>query len=313
MSHDPPTADSADQPAAGPSLGGIFVRGLLMGAADVVPGVSGGTIAFITGIYDRLLGALSAFGLPALRLVLAGRWGEAFRHVEGAFLLTLLAGIATSVGTLAHLIGWLLEAHPVLLWAFFFGLIAGSALWLLRRVPRWDGMIVLALVAGLAAAAAISLSPSVRLDGGAAGLFFAGFLAICAMILPGVSGSFILVLLGMYDRVLAAVESFDVVALGVFAAGAACGLLTFSRLLHWLLQRYHGPCMSLLTGFLAGSLLAVWPWKLPADGGQVLPALPGAWAAVEGAAPQLLPSFLLMAVGFALVWQLERRWGDPGT
>jgi putative membrane protein len=312
VSDAPPAGETPPRSAAG-ALGGIFIRGLLMGAADVVPGVSGGTIAFITGIYDRLLGALSAFGLPALRLFLAGRWGEAFRRVDGAFLLVLLAGIATSVATLAHLIGWLLEAHPVLLWAFFFGLIAGSALWLLRRVPHWNGAIALALAGGLAAAAAVSLSPAVRLDGGAAGLFFAGFLAICAMILPGVSGSFILVLLGMYDRVLAAVESFDVVALGLFAAGAACGLLTFSRFLHWLLHRFHGPCMGLLTGFLAGSLLAVWPWKLAADGGQALPVLPGAWAAAQGAAPQLLPSLLLMIVGAALVWQLERRWGDPGT
>jgi len=312
VSDAPADGETSPRSAAG-GLGGIFIRGLLMGAADVVPGVSGGTIAFITGIYDRLLGALSAFGLPALRLLLAGRWGEAFRHVDGAFLLVLLAGISTSVATLAHLIGWLLEAHPVLLWAFFFGLIAGSALWLLRRVPHWNGAIALALAGGLAAAAVISLSPAVRLDGGAAGLFFAGFLAICAMILPGVSGSFILVLLGMYDRVLAAVESFDAVALGLFAAGAACGLLTFSRFLHWLLHRFHGPCMGLLTGFLAGSLFAVWPWKLAAEGGQALPVMPGAWAAAQGAAPQLLPSLLLMAAGAALVWQLERRWGDPGT
>ncbi|MHA7815535.1 MAG: DUF368 domain-containing protein [Pseudohaliea sp.] len=310
MSDAPPARGAAPPSTA---LGGVFVRGLLMGAADIVPGVSGGTIAFITGIYDRLLGALSAFGLPVLRLCLTRRWGRAFHRVDGAFLLTLLAGIATSVGTLAHLIGWLLAAHPVLLWAFFFGLIAGSALWLLRRVPHWNGVIVLAVAVGLAAAAAVSLSPAVRLDGGPAGLFLAGFLAICAMILPGVSGSFILVLLGMYDRVLAAVESFDVAALGLFVAGAACGLLAFSRLLHWLLQRFHGPCMGLLTGFLAGSLPAVWPWKLAAGGGQALPVLPGTWAAAQGAAPQLLPASLLMVGGFALVWQLERRWGEPVT
>ncbi|HKK23602.1 MAG TPA: DUF368 domain-containing protein [Pseudohaliea sp.] len=306
-------SDGSPAGAAASGYGGIFVRGLLMGAADVVPGVSGGTIAFITGIYDRLLGALSTFGVPWLRLVLGGRWAEAFRRVDGGFLLALLAGIVTSVATLAHLIGWLLDAHPVLLWAFFFGLIGGSALWLLRRVPHWHGGIALAVALGLAVAVAVSLSPALRLDGGAAGLFLAGFLAICAMILPGVSGSFILVLLGMYDRVLGAVESLDFAALGLFAAGAACGLLTFSRLLHWLLQRYHGPAMGLLTGFLAGSLLAVWPWKLPGEGGQLLPASPAAWAGAEGAPAQLLPALALMVLGAALVWQLEQRWGDPGT
>ncbi|WP_236629760.1 DUF368 domain-containing protein [Pseudohaliea rubra] len=289
------------------------MRGLLMGAADVVPGVSGGTIAFITGIYDRLLGALSAFGLPVFRLLLAGRLAGAFRRVDGAFLLVLLAGIVTSVGTLAHLIGWLLDAHPVLLWAFFFGLIAGSALWLLRQVPHWSSAIVLAVLIGLLAAAAVSLSPAVRFDGGAAALFFAGFFAICAMILPGVSGSFILVLLGMYDPVLAAVESFDLAALGLFAAGAACGLLAFARFLHWLLARFHGPAMGLLTGFLAGSLLAVWPWKLATGAGQLLPVFPDTWSAAQGTSAQLLPSLLFMTLGFALVWQLERRWGDPGT
>lgn len=306
-------SDAPPVVAAAAGYRGIFVRGLLMGAADVVPGVSGGTVAFITGIYDRLLGALSAFGLPWLRLLLRGRWAEAFRCVDGGFLLSLLAGIATSVATFAQLIGWLLAAQPVLLWAFFFGLIAGSAVWLLRRVPYWHAGIALAVVLGLAAAAGVSLSPAVRLDGGAMALFLAGFLAICAMILPGVSGSFILVLLGMYERVLAAVQSVDLAALGLFAAGAACGLLTFSRILHWLLGRYHGPVVGLLTGFLAGSLLAVWPWKLPGEGGQLLPVSPGAWAAAEGASTLLFPALLLMAVGVALVWQLEQRWGEPGT
>lgn len=294
------------------ACGGIFLRGLLMGAADIVPGVSGGTIAFITGIYDRLLAAISAFDLRWLRLLVRGDLAEAFRAVDGLFLLSLLAGIGCSVATMAQFLGWLLDAHPVLLWAFFFGLIAGSALFLLRQVPRWDGSVLLAFAGGFVAAAAVALSPPLGLGDGLPALFFAGFLAICAMILPGISGSFILVLLGMYERVLGAIEAFDLAALAVFAAGAVSGLLSFSRLLHWLLARFHGTAMALLTGFLAGSLLAVWPWKLPVAGGRMLPALPGAYAELTGQAAQLLPGVALMLLGLALVWQIERRWGDPG-
>jgi putative membrane protein len=291
---------------------GIFLRGMLMGAADVVPGVSGGTMAFITGIYDRLLGAISAVDLAWLRLLFRGRLRAAFEAVDGLFLLTLLAGIATSVATLAHLITWLLAQYPVLLWSFFFGLIAGSAVVLVRHVRGWTAPVATALLAGAAAAAAIALSPAVSLDGGMPGLFVAGFLAICAMILPGVSGSFILVLLGMYSTVLGAVSSFDVAALGVFAAGAASGLLLFARLLHWLLARYHQPCMALLTGFLAGSLLTVWPWKLPrgsAADAPLWPAAPWDYAAANGTDAVVLPAALLMLLGLALVWLIERRWG----
>lgn len=288
---------------------GVFLRGMLMGAADIVPGVSGGTVAFITGIYDRLLAALTAVDLRWLRLLLGGRWRAAFAALDGGFLLALLAGIGTSVATLAQLLSWLLDTYPVLLWAFFFGLIAGSAIYLVRQISVWNGAVLSALLAGFTAAVAVALSPAVRLDGGAAGLFLAGFVAICAMILPGISGSFVLVILGMYERVLAAIEAFDLGALAVFAAGAASGLLLFSRLLRWLLHRFHAASMALLTGFLAGSLLAVWPWQLPRVGERLQPALPAAYSEVTGHAAQLLPAVLLMAVGFVLVWQLERRWG----
>ncbi len=299
---------------------GIFLRGLLMGAADIVPGVSGGTMAFITGIYDRLLASIRAFDLHCLRLALKGDLRGCWEHVDGAFLLALLAGIGTSILSLARLISWILEHHPVPLWAFFFGLILASALALVRHVQGWTAGRALALVLGTAVALYIGLSPVIGLDFGLAGVFLSGFIAICAMILPGISGSFILVLLGMYGTVLTAVKGLDIGFLLVFALGAASGLICFSRLLHWLLQRYHEATMALLTGFLAGSLVVVWPWKQTLDWivdrhgelrpAQQVPVSPTEYLVATGQEPATALCLALMVVGFALVWLVDRRWGQ---
>ncbi len=301
---------------------GVFLRGLLMGAADIVPGVSGGTMAFITGIYDTLLASIRAVDLEFLRRVLRFDIAGAWAHVNGGFLLALLAGIATSVLSLARLIGWILEHHPVPLWAFFFGLILASALVLLQQVSRWKFTLVCSLLAGTVVALAIALSPTVAFPAGLAGVFLAGFLAICAMILPGISGSFILVLLGMYSVVLTAIRQFDLVFIAVFAFGAGCGLMCFSRLLHWLLHRFHQATMALLTGFLVGSLAVVWPWKrvllwVPGSDGeprvaQQQPVLPGDFELYTGQDAQIALCVLLMLVGFATVWLIHARWGDGG-
>lgn len=303
--------------------GGIYLRGMLMGAADIVPGVSGGTIAFITGIYDRLIAAISAVDHRVAMLLLKGQWRAAGAAIDGAFLLALGLGIITSIASLAHLISWLLVAHPLLVWAFFFGLIAGSALVLVRHVAHWRALTLTALALGIAVAAAIALSPGVQLGNGYLALFAAGFIAICAMILPGISGSFILVLLGMYGPVLAVVEALDVPALAVLGAGAVCGLLAFSRLLNWLLTHYHSLCMALLTGFLIGSLLVVWPWKAARDtsaGGLVAdgtllqwPLSPAGFAGLTGEPSRIGACVLLMLAGLAAVWLIERRWGDDGS
>lgn len=298
---------------------GIYLRGVLMGAADIVPGVSGGTMAFITGIYDRLLASIRAFDLPFLGLLCRGRLRAAWEHVDGAFLLALLLGIGTSIASLARLIAWLLAEYPVPLWAFFFGLILASALVLLRQVGQWNPVRAGCLLLGLLVAAAIALSPVVALTPGLPGVFIAGFIAICAMILPGISGSFILILLGMYGPVLAAVNSFQWDVLLVFAVGAAAGLMCFSRLLHWLLHRFHSATMALLTGFLCGSLLVVWPWKRALDWvvsshgelrpAQQIPVLPQDYLTVSGENPMLTLCLALMAFGFALVWWINRQWG----
>jgi putative membrane protein len=308
----------------GLSFFGIFLRGLLMGAADIVPGVSGGTVAFITGIYDRLLDSIRAVDLEFLarliRLDIAGAW----QHINGAFLLALLAGIATSIFSLAQLVSWVLEHHPVPLWAFFFGLILASALVLLREVSNWSVPRAACLLAGVAVAVFIALSPTMNLDIGLGGVFLAGFLAICAMILPGISGSFILVLLGMYSTVLVAIKSLDLLFILVFAVGAGCGLLCFSRLLHWLLHRFHQATMALLTGFLFGSLTVVWPWKrvlewVEGSHGELKPAQqfpvsPSDYQVYTGQDPQLWFCLALMILGLAVVWLIHARWGNdqPG-
>jgi putative membrane protein len=301
------------------SMFGIFLRGILMGAADIVPGVSGGTMAFITGIYARLLGSLRAFDMACFKLVLRGEIKSAWVHVDGSFLFTLVLGIATSILTLARLLSWLLENHPVPLWAFFFGLILASALILLRQVKRWSPTPIVSLLLGVCIAVFIALSPQVAINATLPMVFLSGFLAICAMILPGISGSFILVLLGMYGTVLGALKSLDLVFIAVFAFGAAGGLMCFSRILHWLLSRYHELTMALLTGFLFGSLTVVWPWKqvlswVTGSHGQLKPAQqvpvsPAEYLTTTGQDPQLLLCILLMLLGFFTVWFIDFKWG----
>ncbi|MFV0278090.1 MAG: DUF368 domain-containing protein [Parahaliea sp.] len=302
---------------------GIYLRGVLMGAADIVPGVSGGTIAFITGIYDRLLDSIRAFDVALLGLVFRGRIAESWRHVDGGFLLALLLGIGTSILSLARLISWLLEIHPVPLWAFFFGLILASALVLLRQIGPWGPSRGLSLAAGVAIAVAIALAPSLGLaQAGLPAVFLAGFVAICAMILPGISGSFILVLLGMYPVVLAAVKSLDLLFIAVFASGAASGLLCFSRLLHWLLHHYRQGTLALLTGFLFGSLVIVWPWKVARDWVldahgelkpvQQYPVLPAQFEQVSGDSAQVLLCIALAVAGALALWLIDVRWNRQG-
>ena len=296
---------------------GVFLRGLAMGAADIVPGVSGGTIAFITGIYPRLLQSLRNADLSALRMLLRGDIAGAWQRVDGSFLAILAAGILTSILTLARVLAWSLETYPEPLWASFFGLISASAMLLLRSVQRWDLARLSAFALGLAIALIVALAPRVGFLPGYPGVFAAGFIAICAMILPGISGSFILLLLGMYSSVLLALRELDIPFIAVFAIGAISGLMSISRLLHYLLQRYQNTAMALLTGVLTGSLLVVWPWKYTLawvagrDGLprplQQRPVLPQEYLLRTGEEPLLLPCLALAAAAFLLVFMLERR------
>lgn len=295
---------------------GVYLRGVAMGAADVVPGVSGGTIAFISGIYERLIMALGNVDISLLRLLARGRLSDAWRRVDATFLVELVAGILTSVALFAHVLRWLLEHQPVLVWSFFSGLIVASTIILFRRLEVWRAREILFAVAGAALAVWIATVRPATVDAGSWYLLMSGALAICAMILPGISGSFILVLLGAYGQVLAAVDNLDLALLAWFVAGCAVGLLSFVQLLRWLLRHYHDRVLALLAGFLAGSLYLVWPWKEVTryhitHSGELRPLVehnvsPWQYAVATGGDHHLVPALLLAGAGVALVLLFER-------
>ena len=239
----------------------VLVKGCAMGAADVIPGVSGGTIAFITGIYETLLDSIRAFDLTALRLFLRGRWREWWRKVNGSFLFSLLAGIGISIFSLAKLMTWLLENHPVGVWSFFFGLIIASSVLVAREIKRWNVWSVVSGIIGIVIAYYITVVTPTETPDAWWFIILSGAIAICAMILPGISGSFILLLMGKYLFIMEAVHELNVGVLALFAVGAVAGIISFSHVLSWLLKHYHNVTVSLLTGFMVGSLNKVWPWK----------------------------------------------------
>lgn len=233
-----------------------------MGAADVVPGVSGGTIAFISGIYEELLSAISAVNFATLKLLKKEGVKVAWKAINGNFLLALLSGIFISIISLAKLISWLLENKPIMVWSFFFGLVLASILYVAKQLTKWNAVTIILLIIGAFAAYFITtLQPAISESSSLLFYFFAGALAICAMILPGVSGSFILVLLGAYKPVLDAIHNSDIKLLCIVAFGAVVGLLSFSKVLRWLFDHHKNYTLAVLTGFILGSLNKIWPWK----------------------------------------------------
>ena len=247
----------------------VAVKGACMGAADVIPGVSGGTIAFITGIYDQLISSINSINGTAVKLFFSGKFKEFWKHINGNFLLSLFCGIIISVLSLAGLMQYLLEHHPIQTWAFFFGLIVASSIFILRGIEGWNLKSVIFLILGVILGIVVcTLSPTQTPDA-LWFIFLSGAVAICAMILPGISGSFILLILGKYKYIMGTITGVTtgaavgegLVILGVFAVGAVCGILAFSRFLHWLLARYHKQTLLVLAGFIIGSLVKVWPWN----------------------------------------------------
>ena len=240
----------------------IGLKGMAMGAADVVPGVSGGTIAFISGIYEELLGSISNVNLSLLKTLKATGIKAAWKQLNGGFLTALFMGIFISILSLAKVIQYLLENEPIVLWSFFFGLVLASIIYIAKQISTWNFIAYLVLILGAVLAFYITtLNPLVSENASPAFLFLAGAIAICAMILPGISGSFILVLLGAYKPVLDALNNRDFKTILIFMAGAVVGLLTFSRVLKWLFKHYKDLTLAVLTGFIIGSLNKIWPWK----------------------------------------------------
>ena len=241
---------------------GIFLRGAAMGTADLVPGVSGGTVALITGIYPRLLAAVTAADAAAVRLLLKGQWLGLWRHLDGAFLLPLMLGIGSAIFALASTLKLLLETQPLLVWSFFCGLVLLSSLALIRtEMTKLTPMVGLMFLIGVVIMLTLGLGTGISFPQHLGGFFVAGLLGICAMILPGISGSFILLLLGMYGPIITAVADRELLPLLVFAVGCTVGLLTFSRFLTFVLARARVATLALLVGFLLGSLVILWPWQ----------------------------------------------------
>ena len=240
----------------------IYLKGIAMGSADVVPGVSGGTIAFISGIYDKLIESISAVKPQLIKDLFKGNFKLVWQKINGSFLFTLLAGIATSIFSLAKLLTFLMQYYPIQLWSFFFGLILASIIYVGKQIKHWNIGSILGIILGTIFIYYISSVPPLSPENSYLYLFFAGSLAACAMILPGISGSFILLLLGAYTSVISAIGNHDFVTVGVVGLGAVTGLVLFSKLLNYLLKNYHNTLVGVLTGFLIGSLWKIWPWKI---------------------------------------------------
>lgn len=239
----------------------LFFKGIAMGAADAVPGVSGGTIAFISGIYPELIKTISGINIGLLKTLKTHGFKAFWQAVNGQFLVTLIAGILVSFVSLMRLAKYLIEQHPIWIWSFFFGLIVASVVYMARQVKHWDVLRLISFSAGTTLAFYLTQLPSYAGMDQAWFLFLSGALAICAMILPGISGSFILVILGAYKTLSDALHDFDFQKIFLFVTGAVVGLLSFSRVLRWLFNRYQDTTLAILTGFVLGSLNKIWPWK----------------------------------------------------
>ncbi len=287
-----------------------------MGSADVVPGVSGGTIAFITNIYEELLDAIKSFDALSFRMLIKGDFRDFWTHINGNFLAVLLSGIAVSILTFAGLIHYLLARHPIELWSFFFGLIVISSLTVIKKIKIWNLSVILAGVSGVLLGYLVTdLSPASTPENYPF-IFLSGALAICAMILPGISGSFILLILGKYEFIIASIKDLNLLVLTVFALGCIAGLLSFSRLVSWLLHHYHDLTVALLAGFMLGSLNRIWPWKETLSTrtnskGEIVPyiqenILPTHYLDKTGENPMILHALFYAAVGILLVIAIEK-------
>ena len=294
----------------------LFAKGLAMGGADVVPGVSGGTVAFISGIYEELIDSIKAINLDSLKVLLRGEFKDFWSLINGNFLIVLFSGIAISLKSLASLMTYLMEHNPIQLWSCFLGLILISSIVILRQIKKWSFGVVIAGIIGIVASYYLtSLSPAQTNDSYLM-IFLSGALAICAMILPGISGAFILLIIGKYQLVVGALGNLDYGIIAVFGAGAATGILLFVRLISWLLNKYHNYAIATLAGFMMGSLNKIWPWKqdlvfdINRHGEQFATVqkniMPNQYLEITGNSPHIIHAILFMAIGFFIVVVIEK-------
>src|SRR5690554_5715388 len=302
------------QPRSLTQLAGISLRGIAMGAADVVPGVSGGTIAFITGIYEELIGSISSINLEAFKKLKNEGLSAFWKYVNGNFFVALLLGVGISVLTLAGIVTYLLHELPILVWSFFFGLVIASTQLVLKTVTKWDFKTIIGLIIGTITAAYISTVHVVAAGGDLWYIFLSGAVAICAMVLPGISGAFILVLMGSYATVLGALKSLDFAIIGIFALGCLIGIVSFSHLLKYLFKHFKNFILAILSGFLIGSLLKIWPWKKNVGDAPVVVHSDGRedWMTVNVlpndfiGEPQIFYAITLAVFGYLLIFVMEK-------
>lgn len=302
------------------------VKGSCMGAADVIPGVSGGTIAFIMGIYDEFVGSIASINKEAIQLLLKRQFKAFWKHINGTFLLSLVIGIGISIVSIAGIMQNLLSNYPIQTWSFFFGLIVASSLFIIRGISGWRVSDIALLIGGVALGAVVcTLSPT-RTPDDLWFIFISGAIAICAMILPGISGSFILLILGKYEYIMARITEFtsgvdvagNFVILAVFGIGAVVGILGFSKILKWLLARWNKETMIVLAGFIVGSLVKIWPWSnteaiIKAQNPEVAENYPGNAALPSETIEQFVNSIdlqvtsavIFATIGFLLVTAIE--------
>ncbi|APQ18411.1 DUF368 domain-containing protein [Maribacter hydrothermalis] len=243
----------------------ISLKGMAMGIAELVPGVSGGTIAFVTGIYEEFISSINNVNLETLKLLKQEGFKKFWKKLNGNFLLALVIGMMISIFSLSKVIAWLLDDHPIITWSFFFGLVLASVIFVAKSITKWNVLAILLFIIGTASAFYITTLPPSTSSGSLPFIFISGAIAICAMVLPGISGSFILVLLGSYKTVLEAVNAKDFGVIVTFAFGAVFGILSFARVLKWMFTNYKNATLAVLTGFILGSLNKIWPWKIIID------------------------------------------------
>ena len=280
-----------------------------MGIAEIIPGVSGGTIAFITGIYEELINSIKSVNSASIKLLINFKLTSFWKHINGTFLLTLLLGMLTSILALSRVIVFLLNDHPFKIWGFFFGLIIASAIVIFGKVEKMSINVFIASIIGLIISSYIALEAPSATPNTDLFIFLSGAIAISAMILPGISGSFILVFLSKYEFILNSLNNFDIAVISIFISGCVVGLVTFSRVFSYLFKKYNDIVVSVLVGFLLGSLFKVWPfykvleydaYNEPIYTSPVLPSI--------GQENELLYFIVFSIIGFMSMWVLEKKF-----
>lgn len=286
----------------------LVLKGMAMGAANVIPGVSGGTIALITGIFERLIDAIKSFNLDAIKLLLSGKFKEFAKHTDLQFLITLFLGVGIAIVSIAKLFKYLFEHHPVYIWAFFFGLVLASVYFVGKTVSKWNTSVIISFIIGTSVAIAISvLKPATESDS-TIYLLLCGVVAVCSMILPGLSGSFVLILMGNYQLVMIdAVNNLNVKILLPIVVGAGLGLIGFSHFLSWIFKKFRDQTISTLTGFILGSLGILWPWKtaITETFGAKEKVVGYNWN-IPDMNMQFFVAFAFIILGFVSIWLTEK-------